>query len=200
MTHTEFIVARDRLRFTSESLAAELGLTPAITAAWADGTVAVPSRHARELQWRVAVAERTAALEAGGLPECNWVTAWDAAPLPDEPSAQTEQFEALERHSTSCAACQARERYVNERFPPMPPRPLPGALGVLAAVSAHVDRLPAWARPAAYGALAFSALTAFRVLLTFPRWSAQQGGWLIAGEALAAGAGIGAGVGLVYSG
>lgn len=200
MTRTEFIAARERLGLTPDELAAELDLPPTITAAWEHGSVAVPRRYAEELQWRVAATERAEALEASGLPECDWSADWDAKPLPDGLSAQGAHFEAFNRHAASCATCLAREQYIAERFPAMPRRPFPGAMGLLAAVTERVDRLPAWARPAAYGALAFLALTALRVLSAYPRWSAQPGGWLMVFGALAAGAGIGAVIGLVYSG
>ncbi len=198
MTPAELTAARQRLDLTPDALAAELALTPAIVHAWEAGTVRVPQRYADELRWRVAMTERAAALDASGLPTCAWVETWEGAPEPEGLAATTKRFEALNAHVEACATCQARHRWVEERFPPLPRRPIGGWIGVVAAINERVERLPGWAQPAAWGALAFVAMTLFRVVLSYARWSADPNGWLGVLGALGAAAAIGAAAGLAY--
>lgn len=197
MTADDVIAARRTLGLTPDALAAELGLTPAVVAAWEAGAVAVPRRFARDLAWRLAAAEREAALAASGLPECAWVGAWASAPAASAAKAQLARLEALQAHAAACPECRAREAYVADRFPAMPAPPVAGWVAALGWVSERVDRLPPWLRPAANGALLFLALTAVRVLLGLPRLAAAPNGWLVALQALAAGAAIGAVLGSV---
>ena len=56
---------------------------------------------------------------------------------------------------------------------------------MLLAIGDRIGRLPEWARPVAWGALGFTALTAVRVVFGFAQWSRQPGGWATALGALA---------------
>jgi hypothetical protein len=120
MTAKEASVARERLGLSIEDLSADLALTPDVVQSWETGTVRVPARVARELQWRLAVKARHEALAGSGLPECAWMVAWDEEQFPEGMKAQTAHMERAAEHLTSCSVCKAREQFVVERFGEMP--------------------------------------------------------------------------------
>lgn len=198
MTGSEFIAARERAGLSLDDAAAALDLTPGVVAAWEAGTVRIPRRVAQEMTWRAAAAQRRAALATSGLPECGWVAAWEREPPATSTKKQLRRLEAFTKHAAACPTCRAREQYVAERFPPMPPRPLTGWLAIVGWFKERIDRLPAWLRPAAWGAVIFFAMTAIRVVLSTPEWLHAPGGWLAALTALPAGAGVGAVVGALF--
>jgi hypothetical protein len=81
-------------------------------------------------------ADRQAALEASGLPECHWLEAWDASCT--RPSRG--EFSALVKHVRTCGVCHARDRYIAERFPPMPERFLHRIVGAVLMLVARIAR------------------------------------------------------------
>jgi hypothetical protein len=112
---------------------------------------------------------------------------------------QADLGERLQQHLSSCAACQARERFIQERFPNMPEAPMPLWLRVLGQIAQRVDALPSWLRPAIWGALALMAMTSVRVLFMLLAIARAPRTLLLAlGAVLLAGLG-GAMGGLVYS-
>jgi hypothetical protein len=195
----EFTGARERLSLTGPTLAVELGLTPHVIAAFEDGSVAVPKNIAQELQWRVAILERREALEASGLPDCAWVLKWEEAPMPSRSSEMVKHLDAFTVHTTACPTCLARERFVEERFGPLPERPMPGWQGIIVAITNRVERLPRLLQPAANGALLFLAMSVVRVVFMLPRLMHTPRGWLLALGGLAASAAIGAAVGSAFA-
>ena len=198
MTAAELIAIRQSLGLTPDQFAAELGVPPHSYAGWEEGTVRIDDRSAREITYRGALAERQAALKASGLPECEWLRAWEAESRPEK-LKRIERVEALESHLVACATCRAREEFLAERFGPMPEPPLPGWLRLIGRVNDIIARLPAWARPAAWGALALLLLTMLRVVFALPTLARQPHNILVLlGAVLVAMAGGAAG-GLVYS-
>jgi transcriptional regulator with XRE-family HTH domain len=125
MDAAELCRARDTLGYTDAKLAADLGLSPSIVTAWTSGRAAVPRHIARDLRWRAALIERDQMLTQSGLPECEWVNAWDAEPVPEKVEARLKRLEALTAHAGACPICRAREVYALEHCPPLPDRPLP---------------------------------------------------------------------------
>ena len=98
------------------------------------------------IEWFSAVEDRAAALKNPGIEECAWAEVADAKPLPedaDELEASAKQFED---HAAHCPTCQARERSIRERFPPMPALPHSSLGRAFLAWSDVADRFPKWAR------------------------------------------------------
>lgn len=198
-TADEARAAREMLGLSVEQLAPELGLTPPVVEAWEAGRIRVPRRIMAELRWRAAVFERTRALDESGLPVCPWVARWHA----ESGSSARERrarLELLMTHTRSCPTCEARERYLAERFPPLPPRPVPGWMGAIAWFDARIKRLPRWLRPVATGALVFAGYSLVRMVLLVPRLGGGAHSAVSAAEGLFASAAIGGVVGLLYSG
>jgi DNA-binding XRE family transcriptional regulator len=169
MTPAEFIAARERLGESAEQMAISLDLAPQIVTAFENGSLAIPADTARELIWRVATVDRLEALVSSGLPECTWLNEWHAQPVPSRAAERLKRLEALQAHVATCATCQAREKYIAERFGPMPERPVAGWQGVLVGIGKQIQRLPAWLRPGVIGALLFLAYSALKLLLLLPR-------------------------------
>ena len=194
-TATEFNAARQILALTDDELAIELGVTPAVIRAYGAGSARIPERHALLLAWRVAVEERTAALRESGLPECEWIKAYEDAPAPTDIDVQLRQLKEVETHITTCDVCIARQRFENDRFGPMPPLPVSG----WARAFSWIDRVPSWARPAAVGAAILAGIVSLRLVLALPslfRAPEKLGGLLIA---IVAAAAAGAAGGLAYT-
>lgn len=192
MSAAEVTAAREQLGATTEDLAAELALTPHVVRAWEEGRVRVPRRHAQLLRWRAAVAERQRALGESGLPQCGWVARWAAAPAPGRGAQQ-----ALMAHAAVCPTCVARARFIDEHFPPLPPRPL----GAPARALAWLLRRPAWVRPVILGAALVGTVVMLRVL---PLATREGGGGVLRMVAIvllgtAAGAYVGAVGGLAFT-
>jgi hypothetical protein len=165
MTPEEFREARQVLRETDDELASTFGVTPDVIRAWSRGTVRIPRRDAQYITFRVAAAERSDALKESGLPECEWMLTND---VPFETGTAEElvrEAETLERHFQACPACQAREKYVTERFGPMPSPPSAGFLRLFE----WVEHVPPIARPAAVGAALLATVVLLRVVFSLPR-------------------------------
>src|SRR5689334_1281184 len=109
MSPDELASARARLGASSDQLAAELGITPHVYEAWERGRLRMPPRYDRILRFRLALADREAALVASGLPDCAWMREWRDGAL--QGGSFAKHLEAGRRHASQCAVCQARERF-----------------------------------------------------------------------------------------
>ena len=172
-TAADLTAAREALGLSRDALAAELGLTPAVIDAWEAGTLAVPKDEARQLRYRVAVQERDRLVAAAGLPECATADAilaraqaFYASGGKDLKSANAILRE-METHRRDCPTCETRRAFV-ATLPPLPEMPLAqlgGGAGIMLRLSETIGRLPAWARPAAWGAIIIGAMVLFRVAI-----------------------------------
>ena len=180
-------IARESLGLTREQLAAETNTTPSAVAAWEEDRVGVPRHIATSLRWRVAVHERQAALADSGLPACAWMIAFEKEPEPTHIDEQSTRHDRLLDHVKACEICAAREAFVSERFPPMPPAPRPGWLGVVVPIAERIQRLPRKAQAPAIGAILFAAYSLLKLFLLLPSF-ARRGvaGLLTAAEGIAA--------------
>ena len=189
--------ARQRLGLTTDRMAAELGIPPHAYRACEEGRATLPRRGAGHLAFRLAAVERADALRDSGLPACAWMERWDAE-TPDERTAFTAHLQRGEAHARACDVCQARERFVRDHLPPMPEYPRSAGMRALGTVHARVQSLPAWLRPAAWGALALAALVSLRVLLVLPMAGSEPALLLEALRVVLAASAAGAVGGLAY--
>jgi hypothetical protein len=143
----EAVAIRNKLGLSIPDLAHELGLTPSDVEAWERGDLKIPARVAKELKWREAVADRQLALADSGLPKCDWMAAWEQEPVPDKLKAQTDHLERALSHQKLCETCQAREKFVRDKFGDMPARPMVWWMRGLSWVASRAERLPEWAQP-----------------------------------------------------
>jgi len=194
MTPEEFAIARRKLGWNDDKLAAELSVSPKAVRAWTEGTLRVPKADAKRIAWLAALTERDAALEAAGLPQCEWVKSWDAEDLPKKDKDLEAHFKRLDDHADQCPTCQARERFVKERFGPLPEMPASGLVTVFQWWNRFLQRFPEWAHPVFNGAAIVTTLTAFRAVPAL-----LTGKSLLAALALPAGAAFGAIGGVAYS-
>lgn len=172
MISAEFRRARAILGLSADSLAAELGVTPAVIRAWDAGSTSIPARFGQHLAWLAARAERDAALAVSGIPVCEWLTARPELRLDAKAAEVAAEVSHLADHARSCPVCVARERFVAERFGPMPDPPAPAWMGVVA----WLDGLPRWARPAVLVAGVVVAIVALRLLFSLPTLATHPGG------------------------
>lgn len=200
MTPNEAIAARKALGLTQSSLAADLGLTPSIIAAWEAGSVDVPKRFEDQLRYRAAGAERLAALAVSGLPECEWDKAWEKGKeaVPDKIEAQVKYVERGVSHRASCTVCQARDKFILDRFGPMPHAPMSTSMRLFGWVSDRTEKLPRWAQPAVWVGLAFGGYSVVKIAFMLPRLARNpQFLWVpLAGLGLSISSG--AAIGLIY--
>lgn len=164
MTPSELVAARTWLGLSPDQLAGSLGLPPAVINAWESGRDGIPAHRAKSLRWRAAIAERQAALAASGLPACEWMAAVEAKPEPATLEAQTAQLEQIMAHEGTCSICATREQFIDERFPPMPPRPISAGWRALGWVFQRAELLPRWAQPAVPMALSFGAYSLLKIV------------------------------------
>jgi hypothetical protein len=198
MTPAELTEARNRLGYSPEVLAADLGLPPGVVTAWESGRDRIPAHIAKDLRWRAAIAERQAALAASDLPDCDWMVALDAQPLPTRLKAQVARAEQMAAHEKICPTCQARNAFVAERFPPLPPLPLAGEIRALVWIGERAERLPRWAQPAVWMAAAFGAYSLLKLVFLLPRIVARPRLGLVALAGLSASIAIGGALGAGY--
>lgn len=198
MDAVELQQAKEVLEFSDDALAADLRLPPAAVRAWSQGKDPVPRHIARDLRWRVAVRRQHQALEASGLPTCDWITALEAQAVPEKLEARRKQLEALQAHVSACPTCQARDRWVASHCPPLPERPLPLWIKALGRFAQFAESLPPWASPAVYGGAFFGVYSLFRLVFGLPRIASHPREGLIALGALALSVSIGALLGLLY--
>ncbi len=195
MTSADLAAARRVLGETDDQLAASLNVTPHVVRAWTNGTARIPRAMGQRIRWLVASAERGAALERSGLPECTWLREHRTPPQSDELEPLLAHAKAIDEHRTDCGVCQARDRFVAEHFGPMPPYPFADWTGAFS----WIERLPPWARPAAVGAVLLAALVLVHMVLSLPKLFASPGLLGAAGVTLLAAAAAGALGGLWYS-
>jgi transcriptional regulator with XRE-family HTH domain len=171
MTAEEARAAREALGLTTAQLARELLIDERNISAWEKGDIQLPRSVARELAWRAAIARQQSALQQSGLPECEWVRAWEAASLSGTGTGTgtgkdfKKHLAELQQHAAACPVCQAREDYARARLPPLPAPPLPPFADVVARFNAQVHKLPPWARPVAYGTALLGTVLIIRLLL-----------------------------------
>lgn len=189
--------ARTRLDRTPEQLAAELGIPPHAYAACEAGRASLSRRHVDLLTYQLAMLDREEALAASALPPCGWMERWGAE-MPESRSALQAHVARAEAHAADCGTCRARDAFVAERFPVMPPPPMPRWARALNAFGAWVDARPEWLRPALWGAAILAAMTSIRVLIMLPS-AAREPRLLLVLAALGAAAAAGAFGGLVYA-
>jgi len=200
MQASEAVAIRERIGLTREDLAAEFGMTPDVVAAWETGRVKVSKRIARELHWRQSALDREAALTASGLAECAWMLAWEQEPSPTSLKAQTAYLERGVAHARSCPVCLEREKYIADRFPPMPPRPMPFWIESFSKVGDRVAKLPRWAQPGAWMGMAFGAYTFVQLFFGVPGEGSRPEKWIIAVGSMVLSVALGAAIGVVYGG
>lgn len=198
MSPAEVQAARERLGLSQERLAAELTVTEAEVRGWEAGTVRIPGRFAQRLAWQAALKEREDLLLGAGLPECEWVQAWEREPIPEKLEQRTRKLEALSAHAEQCPTCQARARYAEEHLPPLPDAPMPLWIRVVGRFSERVERLPRWLRPAVYGAVLIGLLTLARAALALLVAGPSLGLLGMAAAGLLVGGYLGAVGGLAY--
>ena len=155
---------RRRLQQSDQELADLLGVSSDVVRAWTEGRREVPRRYAQQIEWLAVGAEREAALRDSGLPRCGWMEAHLAKPLAEDQDAVLKHVEAANDHAESCEVCTARERFVEDRFGPMPPMPQSGWMRIFA----WMERVPSWARPAAVGAAILGIIVSLRVAFALP--------------------------------
>jgi hypothetical protein len=200
MTAQEATRARERLGLSVEELAADVAFTPDVVRLWESGKARVPGRVARVLEWDLAVHERHQALVESGLPDCEWMKAWDNEDLPEKSKAQATHMERAMKHTESCDVCKARENFIAERFGQMPRMPVSGSMAALLWIGDRVEKLPRWARPAVWGSLAFGAYSMLRIVFLTPAMMRDPRVIVTALAGLSASVALGALVGLLYGG
>jgi transcriptional regulator with XRE-family HTH domain len=120
MEPIEVTEKRKLLGQTIEQLADDLGVPTSVVGEWEAGDRKVPPKHARQIEWFVAVSQRAAALAQSGLPECEWVNRFDKEAPAADLDEEIKRLEAFEAHHSQCPTCRARTAYVEARFPPLP--------------------------------------------------------------------------------
>jgi transcriptional regulator with XRE-family HTH domain len=199
MTPGELTRARAVLGLSAERLAVDLHLSEETVVQWEAGKARIPNVYARQIAWRAAVTERQRALAGSGLSECDWVARWKTEPEPRKLEDRLKRLKAFQEHERACAQCLARQRYIDDRFPPLPDPPLSPGLQALHLLSKRLQQLPEWARPAAIGALIGAALVLFRFVFFLVARGPSVSLLTTAGQAAAAAAVSGALGGLAYT-
>lgn len=141
MEPIEIAQKRKLAGLSTEQLADDLGVSVERVREWETGARKMASKEARFFNWFVAAAERQAAVAQSGLPECEWMSRWDNQELLTDPEKELESVRALEKHQDECPTCRARTAYLEERFPPLPPLPLPWWQRALGPILDLDDRL-----------------------------------------------------------
>lgn len=194
ITADEVRAARERMGLTPGELAVEMGVSERDLRGWEDGSVKPGRGTEQNLAFAAALLEQRAKLNASGLPECAWANEWTQELHRSSGARIAAHVQRLRDHFAACPTCTARERFLQEHGPPLPPPYAPPAFRWLA-------RVPPWLHPAALGAAVVFAMSALNALAGgigaalgghFPGWSGLV-------PALLAATGAGASGGLVYS-
>ena len=196
MTAAEFSAIIARLGWTRDQAAAELGVTPHVVEAWERGSVRVPPKLAAGIRWQFAMVERSAIVDASGLPECGAAAELSRAMDRSSGEALVGAMEKFNEHTAACAVCQARLAYADRHGPPIPELPMPAWVRAMDRVIAAYNRLPASIRPPEgarghgrrmglfFGA-AFSALALVITVVWIVARGASGDAWLDGGKGLA---------------
>ncbi|MFL5618012.1 MAG: hypothetical protein ACJ79A_06390 [Gemmatimonadaceae bacterium] len=149
---------------------------------------------------RWALIEQDTMLAESGLAVCEWITAFEAKPLPEKLKARVKRLEELADHERVCPTCLARESYAQAHCPPLPEPPVPLWMKGARHLVALAERLPVWAQPAVHVGAAFGACSLFRIVFSLPRIVAHPRLGLTALAGLLLSVTIGAAVGALYGG
>lgn len=197
-TAADVAAARAELGLSRTELAAHLVVPVQAVDAWEDGRSTVPRRYARQLRFEVAHGAQQRALEAAGLPQCEWMAGWERRFEAASDRRATKLLEEVDPHFAGCERCRARDAYARDHLPALPEPPVAGWLAALRWTSRQIERLPAWTRPAVWGALILPAMTVFRAAIEVVITGRLPTPVLV--QALAFTAGMGAVLGGVYGG
>jgi hypothetical protein len=141
MTAAELRAARDQLALEPDAMAAQIGVTPHVYAAFEAGALTIPPRYAQVAAHLAALAAQQAALAASGLPECTWWVTWSAEVPPYGSSRLKPHLASGRAHFASCATCRARAQYVTDHCPPVPEFPVPWSHRMVGRVAGWFRRL-----------------------------------------------------------
>ena len=154
MEQFELTETRLAIGWDLETTARILQVSRERLADWESGRRLVPSKYAKKLRHMRGLAERSAALQRSGLPQCSWMEGWNAREWPEEDDeAFLASLAECEDHEATCEVCAARARFVAERFPPLKEpyknRPTSWLFSKFYDV---IQRLPRWLQPIVLGA------------------------------------------------
>lgn len=200
VTGRELAGIRGEMGVDAEDLAVTLGISASKLRTLEGSSDPIPFGASKRLRWLHDDWQRAQALEASGLPACDWASEWLQAHVGlTEVDAITESLKASEVHTSGCELCRARVQYLDDRFPPQRPFPGGGMAGFLGTLGSFFLVLPRWCRPAVAGAAILLVLTLPRVLFALisgPDRLAALGAGLQAAMAALLGGAVG---GFAYS-
>lgn len=174
MTGTELAQRRLGLGLSLDDVAGYVGEHPEDLRRYETIAGELPRGLGQRAEFALAAADRRRRVEAEGL-ICTEVRALER----DAPRLEAREIRArlvkLRAHEKHCDTCRRRTAF-EATLPPLPARPLPAHYRLLRNAARGVAKLPAWARPAAVGALLVGALALARGALTVlggaePTWS-----------------------------
>lgn len=160
---------RAQLELSVEQLAAHLGVGPGEVRGWEAGTLRIPRHEAGWIRHMLAFQARRVAAQAEGIRDCPWLVERQAAlsaELPRERGKAIRRFkDDVGRHVAGCPEC-GRVRAWLDTQPPLPVAPPPRSMrGLAAGFVAWGQTLPAWLRPAVYGAAVGGVMALLRSAL-----------------------------------
>ena len=164
MTGADLLHRREMLGLSRDQFADAIAEHPEQIAEWEGIRGTLPSGLSRRLEWALANEERLVAMRAAGIEDCPWVEARLEGASSSDLKDLRQRLAAVESHGESCPLCQRRKAFV-ATLPPLPPPPLPASARLIGAMASGVGRLPAWVRPAAWGAIGIGTVTLLRTFL-----------------------------------
>lgn len=168
-TPDEVRALRAQMELSVDHFAAHLGVGPGEVRGWEAGTLRVPRYEGAWIRHTLAWEARRLAAVADGVQDCSWLVERQSAlhaELERERVRAIRRFnDDVARHTPDCPDC-ARVRAWLETQPPLPPAPQPGGVrGLAAGFVAWGQALPAWLRPAVYGAAVGGVMAVLRAAL-----------------------------------
>lgn len=160
---------REAQDLSVDQFAATLGVGAGEVRGWEAGTLRVPAYEGAWMRYMQAQLDRGRAQREAGVEDCPWMLARGdeihaALEKQDLDGARRLQEEA-DRHAAGCADCLAVRAWADTQ-PPLPSPPAPGGLlRALLTFFKWSEGLPAWIRPAVYGAAVFGGVTFLRLLI-----------------------------------